>query len=125
MVGEPQHMDQLFDMLELDLGIGSGTREVGAGSAGKTRCDARRDRANVFSHKAQAEEAGVWGPGDGRDWPRSVEWGGDNERQSRGTRPSAFGGGVEAAVDYNASLWHILQVQHTVRVDLDFRAEFE
>lgn len=108
MVGEPQHMDQLFDMLEVDLGIGGG-REVGAGVPGKTRGDARRGRASVISHEVEAG-AGVWGPGDGRDGPRSVEWGGGSARQGRGARPSAFGGRVEAAVDYNASLWHILQV---------------
>lgn len=112
MVGEPQHMDQLFDMLELDLGIG-GWRKAGAVLPGTARGDAaRRGRASAFPHEADVGAAGVWGPGDGRDGLRSAECGGGGARQGRGAWPSAFGGGVDAAVDYNASLWHILQVRH-------------
>ena len=116
-VGEPQHMDQLFDLLELDLGIGGGGgdggREAGTELLPGTTTDGNpfRWRASVLSGEAAAAAGVVWGSGDGvRNGLRGAEWGGESMRPSGGRRPSAFGGGFEAAVDYNASLWHILQV---------------
>lgn len=117
IVGETQHMDQLFDMLELDLGIGGGYGESGfnVNTAGDTSNAGEVD-------KFRQDRAGLWRLGDGHGGGSGVEdsAGGGEIRQQvvAGSRVAggkqnlqgAFGGSINGAVGYSASLWQILQV---------------
>lgn len=93
-VGEPQHMDQLFNLLEVDLGKGwAASEEATTNGRGRPRA------------KVQAVTGG---------WP----WGvgaesGETRLDVRRWRSSRLGSkeehGAVGDVDVNSSLWHIIQ----------------
>lgn len=100
-VGEPQHMDQLFNMLEVDLGMGRGPSGETA-----SKCRGRTG--------AKLQEGGGPWPWGGADNGSRLDVGQGQHLAARsGGGQNAFGAvplEVEADVDFNASLWHILQV---------------
>lgn len=123
-VGEQQHMEQLFDMLELDLGMSKGKSRqyggaLGHGSDSDSRVCRGRAEANLDGGSGEAAPCRQDNQGlkrgrvnvDGGTSKEDVGDGLDGQGNDRDPSGRVLrGNGIETTVDYNASLWHILQV---------------
>lgn len=107
VVGEPQHMDQLFDMLELDMGNGMGVEMDGRKPALRLELDAGTVRVGTRSN-GREEDTGLRGSVGGVRQRRDSYWR-QNDADVAALGDSVVGDG-ESDAGFNASLWHILQV---------------
>lgn len=104
VVGEPQHMDQLFDMLELD---GMGIEMYGRKPALRLEVDKGTSRVGTRSN-GREEDTSLRGSVGSVRHRRDTYWC-QNDADVTALRDSVVGDG-ESDADFNASLWYILQV---------------